>query len=109
MSELGTNRTLHSGAIQATSKPIRMCGQKQKLHLRKSRISLQEAQLQENPWQESLISLWMIFLEQVETKWNNVCYPDLERISKVVQKIGMMWPSQDKESLDEGSSSRIVH
>ena len=31
-----------------------------------------EAQLQENLWQESSsISLWMIFLEQVETKRNN--------------------------------------
>ena len=25
-----------------------------------------------NPWQGSSISLWMIFLEPVETKWNNV-------------------------------------
>ena len=49
-----------------------------------------------NPWQESSISLWMVFLEQVETKWNKVFWPDLENIFKLVQRIGMMQPLQDK-------------
>ena len=31
-----------------------------------------------------------IFLEQVEPKWINESYPELEKISKLVQKIGMM-------------------
>ena len=31
-----------------------------------------EVQLQEHPWKESSIHLWMTFWEQVETKWNNV-------------------------------------
>ena len=44
---------------------------------------MQEAQLQENPWQGSSISLWMIFLEQVETKWNNASCPDLEKYFQV--------------------------
>ena len=34
--------------------------------------------------------------EQVEPKWNNVSQPDL-RMSKLVQKIGKMYSSQDKE------------
>ena len=37
------------------------------------------------------------FSEQVESKWNNVSQPDLERMSKLVQKIGTMYSSQDKE------------
>ena len=39
----------------------------------------------------------MISLEQLETKWNNEFGPDLENISKLVQKIGKMLPVQDKE------------
>ena len=42
-----------------------------------------EVQLQENSWQESSINLWMISLEQVETKWNNAFKPDSEKISQV--------------------------
>ena len=38
-----------------------------------------------------------LFLEQVETKWNNVFWPDLENIFKLVQRIGTMQPLQDKE------------
>ena len=30
------------------------------------------------------------FLQQVEKKWNNEFWPDLENIFKLVQKIGMM-------------------
>ena len=41
------------------------------LHLRKCWIPLQKVQVQENPWWELLIFLCMIFLEQVEPKWNN--------------------------------------
>ena len=36
------------------------------------------------------------FSEQVEPKWNNVSQPDL-RISKLVQKNGKMYSSQDTE------------
>ena len=36
------------------------------------------------------------FSEKVEPKWNNVSQPDL-RMSKLVQKIGTMYSSQDKE------------
>ena len=43
-----------------------------KLHLKGRWIPQLEVQQHENPWQESSISLWMIFLEQVETKWKNV-------------------------------------
>ena len=52
---------------------------------------------QENPWQESSIFLQMIFSGQVEPKWNNVSERDSKRISKLVQKTRMIWPSQDKE------------
>ena len=48
-------------------------------------------------------------LEQVETKWNNASWPDLEKIFKLVQKIGMMWLSQDKNSLDTRLPNRAVH
>ena len=57
VSEPGTKITLHSGTIQATSQPNRVCGQKQMLHLRKCWIPLQEVHLHENPWQESEIFL----------------------------------------------------
>ena len=52
-SEPGTKVTLHSGTIQETSELKSVCGQKQMLHLRKCWMPLQEAQLQENPRQES--------------------------------------------------------
>ena len=48
-------------------------------HLRKCWIPKLEVQLQETPWQESSISLWLIFLEQVETKWNNASWPDFKK------------------------------
>ena len=51
-----------------------------------------EIQLQENPWQEWSVYLWMISFEHVETKWNNAFWPDLEQISKLVQKTGTMLP-----------------
>ena len=53
--------------------------------------------LQENPWQESAIYLGKTSLEQVETKWNNALWPDLQNISKLVQKIGTILPLQDNE------------
>ena len=39
----------------------------------------------------------MNVVEQGEKKWNNASWPDLEKIFKLFQKIGMMWPWQDKE------------
>ena len=32
----------------------------------------------------------MIFLEQVETEWNDVFWPDFQNIFKLVQRIGMV-------------------
>ena len=53
--------------------------EREMLQLRKCWIPLKEAQLQANPRQESQNFLYMIFLEQVEPKWNNVSKPDLEK------------------------------
>ena len=39
----------------------------------------------------------MIFLEQVEPKWNNVSWADSGRISMLVHKTGLMCFSEDKE------------
>ena len=59
------------------------CVSKWVLHLKKSWIPQLEVQLQKIPWQESSIYLWMIFLEQVVTKWNNAFRPDLRKDSQV--------------------------
>ena len=40
--------------------------------------------------------LWMISLEQVNTKWNNAFLTSLTEISELVQKIGTMLPLQDR-------------
>ena len=55
---------------QMSSHLYRVRDQKEMQHLRKCWIPLKEAQLQANPWQESSIFLWMIFLEHVELRWN---------------------------------------
>ena len=56
VSEPGT-KTLHNGAIQAQLNPrVRT-----EADVRKRWILLQEAQLQENTWKESLILLYVIF------------------------------------------------
>ena len=55
------------------------------LHMMECWIPEQEAQLQENPWQVSSISVWMVVSEQVEKKQNNVFWPDSERLSKLVR------------------------
>ena len=51
----------------------------------------------EKPWQELLIFLLMISLEQVGLKWNNVSWLDSEDISKLALKTGMIWHLQDRE------------
>ena len=51
----------------------------------------------EKPWQELLIFLLMISLEQVRLKWNNVSWLDSEDISKLALKTGMIWHLQDRE------------
>ena len=43
------------------------------------------------------ISLWVIYVQLVKTKWNKASWPDFERISKLDQKTGTMLASQDKE------------
>ena len=55
----------HSSTAQKTPSLNRVSDQKWKLHLKKRWIPQLEVQLQENPWQESSIYLWVIFLEQV--------------------------------------------
>ena len=62
----------HSRAAQKTPSLNHVSDQKWELHLKKRWISELEVELEENPWQVSTIFLWMIFLEQVDTKWNNV-------------------------------------
>ena len=56
----------------------------------KSWIPLLEGQLQENPWQESSIYLWMISVEQVEQR----VLTRPKNISKFGRKIGTMLPLQ---------------
>ena len=53
--------TLHRGTIQITSQLNRVRDHREMHHLRKCWISLKEAQLQANPWQEASIFLHMIY------------------------------------------------
>ena len=87
----------HSRTIQKTPSLNHVSNQKWGLHLKKRWIPKLEVQLQENQWQESSIYLWMISLEQVEPKWKNQFWADLEKTSKLVQKIGTMLSWQNKE------------
>ena len=68
VSEIGTKRAQHRGMVQMTSHLNRVRDHRELQHFRKCWIPLKEAQLQENPWQESYIFLQMIFSEQVEPK-----------------------------------------
>ena len=51
------------------------------LHVRKCWIPLQEVQLQENPWQKSLISLWIIF------SWLVTCCTQYSRVGEPGNKL----------------------
>ena len=66
--------------------------QKWKLHLKRRWIPLVEFQLQENPLQESPISLWIIFLEQVGNEMEQGVLTRLRKDSKLVQRIGINGP-----------------
>ena len=87
MREHGTKETLHSVKTRTTSQS--------------NRIEADDADdrmldpvagtpATEKPWQELLIFLLMISLEQVELKWNNVSWLDSEMISKFALKSEMM-------------------
>ena len=69
---LGPKKFTHGGKVQSVSKINRVCGQKQMIYKIVCWIPLQAVQPQETPWQELLIYSWIISLEQVERKWNNM-------------------------------------
>ena len=62
----------NSRRTQKKLSPIHVSNQKWKLRLKRRWILQLEVQPQEHLWQESSVFLCMIYLEQVEKKWNNV-------------------------------------